>query len=106
MPTDQAAALDLLSAAGYALAGLLLGALISISLSVVMRLVVRRHPRTVHVSRRLKGRQRLLLLLLGLGFGIDYATAPSVAGGVVHWRGSFQHAFLVVAILAVGHFVT
>lgn len=106
MPTDQAAALDLLSAAGYALAGLLLGALISISLSVVMRLVVHRHPRTVHVSRRLKGRQRLLLLLLGLGFGIDYATAPSVAGGVVHWRGSFEHAFLVVAILAVGHFVT
>jgi len=106
MPTDNAAALDLLSAAGYALAGLVLGGIISITLSVIMRLVVRRRPGTVHISRRLKGRQRLLFLLLGLGFGIDYATAPSVAGGTVHWRGSFEHAFLVVAILAIGNFLT
>ena len=106
MPNDNAAALDLLSAAGYALAGLLLGALVSITLSVIMRLVVRRHPRTIHISRRLKARQRILLLLLGFGFGIDYATSPSVAGGTVHWRGTFQHAFLVIAILAFGNFLT
>ncbi|MDA8440647.1 MAG: mechanosensitive ion channel [Propionibacterium sp.] len=105
MPNDNAAALDLLTATGYALAGLVLGAIVSIALSVTMRLVVRRHPSAVHVSRRAKARQRLLLLLLGFGYGIDYATAPSVAGGVVHWRGSFQHAFLIAAILAIGNFL-
>ncbi len=105
MPNDNAAALDLLTAAGYALAGLVLGALVSIALSVIMRLVVQRHPAAVYVSRRVKPRQRLLLLLLGFGFGIDYASAPSVVGGTVHWRGTFEHAFLIAAILALGNFL-
>lgn len=106
MPADDAAALDLLTAAGYALAGLALGLVASILVSVVMRMIVSRHPHARFISRRLKSRQRVFFVILGICSGISYAVLPSVAGGTVHWRDNFLHGFLVAMILLSGWMVT
>lgn len=100
------AALDLLSALAWALGGLVIGGAISVLLSVCMRLVLRRRPEMRFVSQRLKLRQRITLLTIGALTGISYATLPSVAGGLVHWRPGFMHAFLIAGILLAGYVAT
>lgn len=105
LPYD-AATINLLSAVGYAALGLVCGTAVSILLSVIMRIIIRRNEKAKFVSKRLKLRQRITLVTLGAGLGITYATLPSVAGGTVHWRPAFQHAFEVAMILACGWLLT
>lgn len=88
--------MELLTLVGYAVAGFLAGTALSITISVVMRFVVRRRKGLAFVSRRLKVPQRVLLTLGGTGLGVAMATAdPEPA-----WRPLFMQGFLIVIILA------
>ena len=88
--------MELLTLVAYAVAGFLAGTALSITISVVMRFVVRRRKGLAFVSRRLKVPQRVLLTLGGTGLGVAMATAdPEPA-----WRPLFMQGFLIVIILA------
>lgn len=88
--------MELLTLVVYAVAGFLAGTALSITISVVMRFIVRRRKGLAFVSRRLKVPQRLLFTLAGAGLGVAIATAePEPA-----WRPVFMQGFLIVMILA------
>ena len=88
--------MELLTLVVYAVAGVLAGTALSITISVVMRFIVRRRKGLAFVSRRLKVPQRLLFTLAGAGLGVAIATAePEPA-----WRPVFMQGFLIVMILA------
>ena len=93
-------ALDLLTVLGHAIVGFLIGALVSIVISVVMGRLVRRNDRLGYLSKNLKAPQRAFLLLLGTGLGIAAATGPLPFQPSPTWRPYFMHGFLIVMILA------
>lgn len=90
----------------YAAGGLLVGLLLSIMISVAMRIVIRRRRRLSFISHRLKHPQRVVLLLLGIGLAIAYGTSSPVQGFELSWRGTYMHGFLIVMILATAYLVT
>lgn len=105
---DQAAdtALSLLTILLYAAGGFVLGALLSVIISVIMRFATARHPHLIHVSKRLKHRQRLVLLTLGIAFGVAIATGTPVAAKEPTWRPSYIHGLWILLIVATGYLIS
>lgn len=104
--TPDHTTIDLLAAAMYAAIGLVAGGLLSILLSVVARLFSARHPYVRFLSRRMKRRQRIVLIVLGTSFGVWWASRTSVAHGIVHWHRTFQHGFVIATIIGIGWLLT
>ena len=98
--TAASVALDLLTVLGHAVAGFIIGALISMVISVIMSQMVRRDKGLSYLSRNLKLPQRFFFIVLGVGVGISLATGPLPSQASPQWRPYFMHAFLVVMILA------
>ncbi|HZK06009.1 MAG TPA: mechanosensitive ion channel domain-containing protein [Actinomycetaceae bacterium] len=100
------AAVDFLAVIAAGLIGLVIGAIVSIVLSVMGVALRRRHPGFAPFSRRLRMPQRVLLLILGAGFGVLFATQESVVGEEVPWRPVFVQAFWIVLLLALAYLLT
>lgn len=98
--TPTEVALDLLTLIGHAVAGFLIGAVVSIVISLVMSRMVHRNERLGYLSKNLKVPQRVFLLLLGTGLGISIATGPLPFQPSPEWRPYFMHGFLIVMIFA------
>nr|NLD40002.1 mechanosensitive ion channel [Actinomycetales bacterium] len=100
-PGDTAAevALDLLQLVVFGIGGFLIGAVVSVGLSVIALALRRRDPVWKAFSKRLRLPQRLLLVTLGTGIGILFATQQPVAGSEVAWRPVFVQVFSIALIL-------
>lgn len=92
------AALDLLGVLAAAGLGVIAGLVVSVLISVVSRLVVRRHPSMQHLSRRAKLPQRVFLAVLGAGIGIALASYPP-GGTEPVWRAGVLHIHLIIVML-------
>lgn len=102
---DPDAALDLLTILLWAGMGMLAGFIVSFSLRMLLRLLVKRSARKI-VIRRLKLPQRLFFVLLGGGLGIWFITRPRVFRAAPDWRPLFMHIFLIVMIFATALLLT
>lgn len=99
-------ALDTISVILWGVLGLLVGAVTSILVSVILRLIVRRRDRLRPLIRRMRAPQRVLLLLLGLGISVLIATAPTAYAAAPGWREIFLHVFVIAVIFASAYLLT
>ena len=109
LPADDTAtevALDLLPVLGYAAAGFLIGILVSVVLTIIMRQLARRDENLSFLSRNLRLPQRVILTIFGTGMGVMIASAPTPWQAAPSWRASFQQVFLIVMIFAAAYGVT
>lgn len=93
-------ALDVLALLGYVGIGLLCGALVSVTLTVVAVLAVRRRPALAPISKRLRVPQRVFLALAGAGIGGLIGTSAAVVDTEPTWRPVAVHVFAILMILA------
>ncbi|AQP45022.1 mechanosensitive ion channel family protein [Tessaracoccus flavus] len=103
-PDVEAVALDTITIVLYGLAGLAIGAVVSIVLSAIVRLIIRRNPSWEVVPRHLRLAHRIFLMLLGTGLGVAYATRPTAYNAAPEWRPVFMQVF-VIAVIFAGAFV-
>lgn len=99
MEDTAAVALDMLGVLAAGGLGLVAGLAVSVLLSVLMRLLVRRRPSLGSASRRAKLPQRVFLAVFGAGIGVAIATSAQVAGTEPPWRASVLHVHLIIVIL-------
>lgn len=97
---DEDAALNALTVVGWGVLGLVIGAAISIVVSVLARLIVRQRGRLKVLTRRMRAPQRVFMLLLGAGSTVLIATSPQLGKSSPPWREIFAHTFLIVMIFA------
>ena len=100
------AAISTLTIAMWAGIGLVAGALASVLLSVVGRVIVHRHPRMEGLTGSMRMPQRVFCLLLGTGLGVLIPTAPALGSSVPVWRQYFSQGFLIVMIMAMALLLT
>ncbi|MDO5495819.1 MAG: mechanosensitive ion channel [bacterium] len=98
--TAAEVALDLLQVAGFAAGGLLIGLVASIILSIIAAALRRHDPVWTPFSKRLRLPQRILMMVLGAGLGILFATQTSVVGSEVLWRPVAIQLFTIALILS------
>ena len=109
LPADDTAtevALDLLTVLGHAAAGFLIGILVSVVLTIIMRQLARRDENLSFLSRNLRLPQRVILTIFGTGMGVLIASAPTPWQAAPSWRANFQQVFLIVMIFAAAYGVT
>lgn len=103
---DEDAALDILTVVGWGALGLVIGAAVSIVVSILARLIVRQRGRLRVLTRRMRIPQRVFLLLLGAGSSVLIATSPALGSSSPPWREIFSHAFLIVMVFASAFLLT
>lgn len=96
--------LDVLAIIVHAAFGFVIGAVISIALTVLMQLLKRRRKYLRPFSKRLRMPSRVVLPLLGLGIGILLATNSLGPAAGAPWRDVYRHGFIIVLIF-MGAFV-
>lgn len=104
MPEDVA--LDTLTVIAWGALGLVIGAVVSILLSLTARLIVRKRDRMRLLTRRMRTPQRVFLLLLGAGLAVLIASAPSVYGPAPAWREVYVQVFIIVMVFASAFLLT
>ncbi|GAA4898987.1 hypothetical protein GCM10025789_16280 [Tessaracoccus lubricantis] len=97
--------LDLLTVLLWAGLGLLAGFVVSLSLTLLLRLVVKRRTRKF-VIRRIRLPQRIFFTLLGAGLGVTFITRPRAFRAAPEWRSLFLQVFLIVMIFATALLLT
>ncbi|MDO5676970.1 MAG: mechanosensitive ion channel [Propionibacteriaceae bacterium] len=102
---DPDKALDLFTVLLWAGLGMLAGFIVSFSLRMLLRLLVKRAARKF-VIRQLKLPQRIFFVLLGGGLGVWFITRPRVFRAAPDWRPIFLHVFLIVMIFATALLLT
>lgn len=104
--TTTEVALDVLSIVAHAAFGFAAGALLSIFLGAIVRLIVRRRRHLAPFSRRLKLPSRILLIILGVGLGVLVAMGWPARTASVAWLGTFLHAWTILLILSGAYLLT
>lgn len=99
-------ALDALNVALWVGIGLVIGAVVSLLLSLVGAWLVRRHERLRGTTRRMRVPQRVFCLLLGAGTSVLVATTPTLGTSEPLWRQVFSHVFVILLILAAALLLT
>lgn len=98
MPEESA--LDTLTVIGWGALGVVIGGAVSIVISLVTRLIIRRRERLRLVIRHMRVAVRVFMMLLGGGVAVLIATAPSAYAPSPEWRPVFVQVFTIVMILA------
>lgn len=99
-------ALDTISVILWGLLGLFIGAVASVLVSVVMRLIVRRRDRLRVLTRHMRASQRVFLLLLGAGVAVLIASRPTAYAAAPGWRSVFLHVFVIAMVFASAFLLT
>ncbi|MHA7859847.1 mechanosensitive ion channel family protein [Tessaracoccus sp. Y36] len=97
--------LDLLTVLLWAGLGLLAGFIVSLILTALLRLIVKRRTRKF-VIRRMRLPQRIFFILLGAGLAVAFVTRPRVLQAAPEWRPIFLQVFLILMIFAAAFLLT
>ncbi|MCG6567035.1 mechanosensitive ion channel family protein [Tessaracoccus sp. ZS01] len=97
--------LDLLTVLLWAGLGLLAGFIVSLILTALLRLIVKRRTRKF-VIRRMRLPQRIFFILLGAGLAVAFVTRPRALQAAPEWRPIFLQVFLILMIFAAAFLLT
>lgn len=99
-------ALDTLGVIGWGALGLVIGGIVSILLSLLTRLIIRKRERLRLVIRHMRVAVRTFMMLLGAGIAVLITTRATNLAPEPAWRPIFVQVFTIVMIFAAALLLT